>query len=192
MVLLTPELAPRVPLSHKRAASFTLSRLLNDDTSRSILLPVLQDPFLIPSPVLHEDIDEDTILASCKSTKLPNQPLLTLSPTSALFTISTLLTNADPSPHVISSFLIPIFPTLYSLHEYLHPARGHSKASDPVVREVVDGLMSTFAKVAEKGTVVQGLWEIIQSGIGDTADVDWQVDAVGEIRMIEMYVLVLL
>ena len=185
VILLTPELAPHVPLSHKRAASFTLSRMLNDEIATSVLLPILHDPFLKLPPTFPVEIEDESDPTPSTSTAAGDLLTLNLSPSTSLHTLSTLLTNTDPSPHVISALLTPIFPSLYTLYEHFHPSRGRARASDPVIREVVNGLLATWAKVVGRNVVGKGLWEVVERGMGEAEEWDWEMNAVGEIRKVE-------
>ncbi|KAJ7095353.1 hypothetical protein B0H15DRAFT_775607 [Mycena belliarum] len=82
----------RTPLAYKRAAAFSVARMLEMPASSTVL------SFLHPP------------LLSIQSTSPPR---------AALSTIMMLLTNSDPSPALISSVLSPIVSTLYSLLLYL-------------------------------------------------------------------------
>ena len=93
-------------------------------------------------------------------------------PTSAILTLSTILTNTDPSPELISTLVQPIVPQLYSLYEHLQ----NSKAVDPVLLETIEGLLSTWARAATRSEAVEILWEII-----DGEAWDWDVGEDGDL-----------
>jgi hypothetical protein len=181
LVLLTPDLAERVPLSHKRAAAFTLSRMLGDRTASDVLLKIMHEPFLSTKCLPYTETEEETDVASASSASMDARTLI-LTPIKSLHTISTLLTNTDPSPRVISSLLTPLFPSLYSIHEHFHPTRGRSKASDPVVREIILGMITTWAKVVGKEDVVNCLWEVIETEMKRVEQYSWELDITGELR----------
>ncbi|KAF7355296.1 RTP1-C1 domain-containing protein [Mycena sanguinolenta] len=81
-------LSERAPASYRRAAAFSVSRMLTTPTS-SVVLSFLHPPFLAVNSAS--------------------------SPRVVLTTIMTLVTNTDPSPTLISSLLSPIVSALYSL-----------------------------------------------------------------------------
>ena len=103
---------------------------------------------------------------------------LALSPTAALYTISSILTNADPLPELLSVLLGPIVPQLYALGEYL---RGRA-AVDPTLRETAAGLLTTWAQTARTDEVVDKLWDVVYSA---GAGLEWRVDDEGDLRVYE-------
>ena len=102
-----------------------------------------------------------------------------MSPKASLNTIQVLLTNTDPSPHLITALLTPIVPSLYSLYACLEGA----KAADPILREGIKGLLSTWGRLVSSEDVIGTIWQII-GGEGS----DWRVDVAGEISHVEGYV----
>ncbi|KAI9001411.1 hypothetical protein BD414DRAFT_519479 [Trametes punicea] len=146
-----------LPQAHRRAIAFSLSRMLTNeknvqirDTAMGIVFPTLHDPILRGSG--------------------------TISPTASLKSIQVLLTNTDPSPHLISTLLTPIVPSLYSMHACLEQAR----VSDPLLRETINGFLSTWGRLVNTDEVIATIWRII-SGEGS----DWRVDIAGEISRVE-------
>ncbi|KAH9853650.1 hypothetical protein C2E23DRAFT_113637 [Lenzites betulinus] len=145
-----------LPPAHRRGIAFSLSRLLTN-----------------------EDVEKKTLTTELVFSTLHN-PILNgsgdLSPTESLRTIQVILTNTDPSPHLITSLLTPIVPSLYSLYAYLEQA----KASDPLVRETIKSFLATWGRLVNKEEVIATLWRIIN---GETSD--WRVDIAGEISRVE-------
>ncbi|KAI0824765.1 hypothetical protein BC628DRAFT_1419872 [Trametes gibbosa] len=146
-----------LPPAHRRSIAFSLSRMLTDEgdaekkrVTMGLVFPILHNP------ILHGSGD--------------------LTPTSSLRTIQVLLTNTDPSPHLITALLTPIVPSLYSLHAYLEQA----KASDPLVRETIKSFLSTWGRLVNKEEVIATLLRIIN---GETSD--WQTDVAGQISKVE-------
>lgn len=99
-----------------------------------------------------------------------------LSTDASLRVIQVLLTNADPSPLLISTLCTPIVPSLYALYAYL----GDVKASDPVLRESLKGYLETWGRLVGSAEVISTLWRIIQGEGGN-----WCVDVAGVISRIE-------
>ncbi|KAG5637776.1 hypothetical protein H0H81_003277 [Sphagnurus paluster] len=94
------------------------------------------------------------------------------SPSEALSTLITLVSNADPSPTLISTLLSPIASTLYSLLYHM----DHVKTTDPSLRESLRGLLITWAKIVTTSDGVTVLWSIIES-----EDTGWKIDLEGQI-----------
>ncbi|KAI0638028.1 hypothetical protein C8Q77DRAFT_405922 [Trametes polyzona] len=146
-----------LPPAHRRAIAFSLSRMLTNEesdekkqTTMELVFPTLHNPFLLGSG--------------------------NLSPSASLKTIQVLLTNTDPSPHLISALLTPIIPSLYSLFACLEQA----KVSDPIIRETIKGFLSTWGRLVNSEEVIAAIWRIID---GDVSD--WRVDVAGEISRVE-------
>ncbi|KAG6896934.1 hypothetical protein C0992_005199 [Termitomyces sp. T32_za158] len=153
-------LAPQESATNKRAAAFVISRMLSVDTKfenqdliSRITRTILLRPFLGGEG--GEAFDA------------------TLSVSSALTTLITLVSNADPSPTIISALLSPIVPTLYSLLHYM----DHVKTVDPSVREPLRGLLITWGKIVLNADGVRILWSILQS-----EEVNWTIDLEGHIN----------
>ncbi|KAG6814199.1 hypothetical protein H0H92_000876 [Tricholoma furcatifolium] len=153
-------LAPKESPTNKRAAAFVISRMLSADT-------VSQHQELISNTTR-------TILLSPFMTSSTNNPAdVHLSVSSALATLITLVSNADPSPTLISSLLSPILSTLYSLLHHV----DHVKTIDPSLRESLRGLMITWGKIVSTVDGVGILWSIMQSN-----EMKWTIDLEGNIN----------
>ncbi|KAH8118805.1 hypothetical protein DFH11DRAFT_1569390 [Phellopilus nigrolimitatus] len=185
--LLTPAMEQKTPPAHKRAAAFALSRMLTTapkdgtadrDIRRRIVAWCLLDSFH-PSSTSSDPDQEAGDLGlteeEAKARVLAKEGLV-VSPSDAVPTLSTILTNTDPSPDLITALLQPIIPQLFSLLEHLRV----SKTADPTMRETVEGLLSTWARAASKEEVVAALWKVVE-GEG----YDWRVDAAGELFVTE-------
>ncbi|KAI0663236.1 hypothetical protein C8Q70DRAFT_501309 [Cubamyces menziesii] len=146
-----------LPHSYRRAIAFSLSRMLTNEENAQIKERTMQLVF----PMLH-----DPIMNGAGS----------LSPKASFNTIQVLLTNTDPSPHLITALLTPIVPSLYSLYACLDGA----KAADPILREGIKGLLSTWGRLVSSEDVTRTIWRIIH-GEGS----DWSVDIAGEISRVE-------
>ncbi|KAG6873310.1 hypothetical protein C0995_000463 [Termitomyces sp. Mi166 len=152
-------LAPQESATNKRAAAFVISRMLSADTKSE-----------------HQDLISRitrTILLSPFSTDEGNEaPDPTFSIASALTTLITLVSNADPSPTLISALFSSIVSTLYSLLHHV----DHVKTVDPSLRESLRGLMITWGKIVSTADGVRILWLILQS-----EEVKWTIDLEGNI-----------
>lgn len=95
-----------------------------------------------------------------------------IGPSQALSTIRTLLLNTDPSPVFITSILSPIIPYLYALLHYLDKTR----TSDPLLKDLVKTLLSTWGRVVERQEGTELLWSIFQG-----QRISWQTDDTGEV-----------
>ncbi|KAG2369832.1 hypothetical protein BDR07DRAFT_1604179 [Suillus spraguei] len=142
--------APMTPPAFKRAAAFTLARMMDSSAAHhalvaSIALPILHNPFSNVSGATSHDERESG----------QNHPLPT--PSSSLQTIHTLLLSVDPSPSLFASLLSPILPSLYSLHAHL----SKMGAADPILKEEVWTLMRTWGRVVEESEGVRVLWSLV-------------------------------
>jgi len=168
LALIFPANAQKTPPSHKQAAAFALSRMLSSKFQyhaivSNILLPLLHDPFLRPSPLTSETSTKSIVDG------IPSK----LSPVEALLTLQTFFLHTDPSPTELSTLLTPIASELYTL---LGLYRS-SKTADPSTRESLGALLSTWGRVVVTSDVIAGLWGII-SGEGG----NWEVRFDGFVR----------
>ncbi|KAL5507792.1 hypothetical protein ACEPAH_5410 [Sanghuangporus vaninii] len=194
--LLSPSTNKTIPPSHRRAASFALSRMLTTrsdadgasraDVRRDIVAWCLLDSF---RPV-HRSESNNGIIAEVTSTESTDaEPTggaskarsiaanaLVLSPSQAIPTLSTILLNTDPSPELIDVLLTPIAARLYTLLEHLLV----SKTADPMIRETVEGLLGIWTRTTGKKEIVGALWEVVEGRGGE-----WDVDDTGELRVFE-------
>ncbi|KAG1779728.1 hypothetical protein EV702DRAFT_83579 [Suillus placidus] len=141
---------PITPPAFKRAAAFTLARMLDSSAAHhalvaSIALPILHNPLSQVSDETPHDQRE-----SGQSHLLPT-------PSSSLQTLHTLLLSIDPSPSLFASLLSPILPSLYSLHAHL----SKMGVADPILKEDVWTLMRTWGRVVEEGEGVRVLWSLV-------------------------------
>ncbi|KAH7916099.1 hypothetical protein BJ138DRAFT_1122026 [Hygrophoropsis aurantiaca] len=163
------------PATYKRAASFTLSRILSRDwksshqpVAISIILSILHTPFTTVLPPMGL---EDLSVAD------PAEPLpdFKLTPNYALSTLTILLLNTDPSPTFISSILSPIVPELYAVLHHMDT----TKASDPVMKESVKGLLATWGRVVEQTEGIAVLWVILQND-----RIEWEISVAGDMERV--------
>ncbi|KAL7282291.1 hypothetical protein ACG7TL_003761 [Trametes sanguinea] len=146
-----------LPHAHRRAIAFSLSRMLTVDENAQTQEIVMKIVF----PMLH-----DPILNGSGD----------ITPAASLKTMQVLLTNNDPSPHLISALLTPIAPSLYSMYACLEQA----KVADPVLRETVRGFLSTWGRLVNSEEAISTIWRII-----DGQGSDWRVDVAGEISRVD-------
>ncbi|KAJ7591090.1 hypothetical protein C8J56DRAFT_782610 [Mycena floridula] len=154
-----PTIVPRIadllcdtatPAAHKRAAAFSLSRMLaTQSPGCSAVLSALHGPLINVTGV---DVS------------------------STLTTLVELISNADPSPTLVSTLLSPIIPSLYALLFHL----DRIKTSDPTLKESVSGLLATWARVITEAEGVASLWQII-----DGVELAWEIDLGGSVRRVE-------
>ncbi|KAI6035338.1 hypothetical protein F5J12DRAFT_909233 [Pisolithus orientalis] len=161
-------LSEDVPATYKRAASFSIARMLDPEFPHkkyvtAQMLPILHHP-------LRPSIPQGTAaLQSPHSTATSDG---SLRPSQALLTIRTLLLNSDPSPVFIALILSPISPYLYALLYYLDKTR----TSDPVVRDLVKVLLTTWGRVVECQEGIEQLWLVLHG-----QRVSWWTDDTGEV-----------
>ena len=136
------------PVSHRRGAAFAISRLLTSPTTTPVVNPILLPGIHTPFSVSHVE----SLPASSDPSKTASQSLALL---------TTLLLNTDPSPMLISTLLNPILVPLYSLLEFLSDHRG-AVYTDPGTKEMVEGLLRTWARVAVTSDATAGWWGVIQ------------------------------
>ncbi|KAJ4478038.1 hypothetical protein J3R30DRAFT_3290326 [Lentinula aciculospora] len=138
--------------AYRRAAAFALSQMLatKDETIAKMILSRLHDPFFYTST------DRGAIDV-----------------TFALGKLTTLLTNSDPSPDLISSLLSQIIRPLYGLLFHFDSIR----ISDPESKEVVRGLLMTWFRISSTSEAVDTLWTIL-----DDESSGWNADLEGGVR----------
>lgn len=139
------------PAAHRRAASFTISRLMGRRATAELVTPILRD--ILCKPFL-----------SMNAQKTSSQ---------AIALLTTLLVNADPSPVMIHLLLSPIIVPLYALAEFLDNHRG-AILNEPPTRELGHGLITTWARVVRLEEAIKGWWAVIQ-GVGS-----WGLDEEAE------------
>lgn len=157
-----------VPATYRRAASFSISRMLDPEFSHRPLVSSLVSP-IIHHPIIHgAKVD----LSQADQSEQPSA-VAAPTPTTALSMLTILLLNTDPSPAFITDVLSPVIPALYALISHLDTM----KASDPVLKESVKGLLKTWGRVVEMQDGVNTLWSVIQS-----ERIYWEVDVTGNIK----------
>ncbi|KAK0243048.1 hypothetical protein EDD85DRAFT_877845, partial [Armillaria nabsnona] len=171
------------PASYKRAAAFTISRMLATDGSssrheiaRGIIMPLLHGPLLHVSTLS----ESNSIVQPISPLSQPGPSISSseLNPNIALTALSTLITNTDPVPTLIATLLSPVISSLYSLLEHLE----HVRTSDPTTRETVRGMLETWGRVVEKDEGTRNIWNIVQNEGSDTG---WKVDLEGLIYQVD-------
>ncbi|KAI6119388.1 hypothetical protein EDD16DRAFT_1885040 [Pisolithus croceorrhizus] len=160
-------LSEDVPVTYKRAASFSIARMLDPEFPHkecvaAQMLPTIHSP-------LRPTSQRTAVSQSQHSTATSDG---SMGASQALLTIRTLLLNSDPSPVFITLILSPILPYLYALLYYLDKTR----ASDPVLKDLVKALLATWGRVVECQEGTEQLWSIFQD-----QRVSWQTDDTGEI-----------
>jgi hypothetical protein len=142
---------------YRRAAAFAVYRAVvpqNDKAgphqaiARSVVLSVLQKPFLDPS--------ESSLPAA-----------------DALWLLTILISNTEPSPTFISLVLSPLIAALYGLSYDLDQRR----TSTPQIKESVAGLLKAWGKIIDDTEGTDVLWRIIEGG----KDWEWSVDLEGKL-----------
>ncbi|SJL02270.1 uncharacterized protein ARMOST_05596 [Armillaria ostoyae] len=171
------------PASYKRAAAFTISRMLATDGSsshheaaRGIIMPLLHGPLLHVSTLSEPNSLVQPI--SPLSQPGPSVSSSELNPNTALTALSTLITNTDPVPTLIATLLSPVISSLYSLLEHLE----HVRTSDPTTRETVRSMLETWGRVVEKDEGTRIIWNIVRNEGSDTG---WKVDLEGRIYQVD-------
>ncbi|KAK0499796.1 hypothetical protein EDD18DRAFT_1152660 [Armillaria luteobubalina] len=171
------------PASYKRAAAFTISRMLATDgssshheTARGIIMPLLHGPFLHAST----PYEPNSIVQPINPLSQPSPSVSSseLNPNTTLTALSTLITNTDPVPTLIATLLSPVISSLYSLLEHLE----HVRTSDPTTRETVRGMLETWGRVVEKDEGTRIIWNIVQNEGGD---IGWKIDLKGLIYQVD-------
>lgn len=168
-----------VTRTQKRAAAFSLSRVISPDSPETyslvskMVLPVLQKPFLeVTQPeVLRKQVPQEPEV---------NEIADNLTPSQAIMLLQTFLTNTDPAPSLLSSLLTPIIPPLFALSTRL----DRIKAADPNLKATLHGFLRTWGRLVETAEGVATLWLIVDGEGGE-----WNVDVAGQITRIAEYVL---
>lgn len=166
------------PLTHRRAAAFTLSRMLAMDGSYKHQSFVV----IITGGILHDPFFRIRNTTEHELSPPPSTPLKVsydLTPTAALSTLMTFILHADPSPTLISILLSPIMPALYALSAYI----DRLKTTDPLLKESVKGLLATWGRVVESQECFDTLWRVLEGEGGD-----WESDIAGDIKKVEKWV----
>ena len=169
-------LSDKSPPAFRRAASFTISHMLCEGNSptllpvkRSIILDLLHEPL----QNTQGDIDGLELQQLDQlSPKYKNH----LRPEVVLKVLLTLLSNADPSPSFISELISPILSPLYSLLFHLNKV----KTSDPYLKESLQNVLVTWGKIVTCSEGLETLWSIIKGGQKE----GWKVDLEGRIYLL--------
>ncbi|KAF5321604.1 hypothetical protein D9619_000281 [Psilocybe cf. subviscida] len=150
-------LVSEAQVAYRRAAAFAVYRAVvpqNDKAgphqaiARAIVLSMLQQPFLDPSES-------------------------SLSATDALWLLTILISNTEPSPTFISLVLSPLISALYGVSYDLDQRR----TSAPQVKESIIGLLKAWGKIIDDGEGTDVLWHIIEGG----KEWEWSVDLEGNL-----------
>lgn len=164
-------LSEDVPAIYKRAASFSIARMLDPDFPHNKCVAAQMLP-IIHSPLRPSTSQRTAVSQSQHSTATSDGRI---GPSQALSTIRTLLLNTDPSPVFIMLILSPIFPYLYALLYYLDKTR----TSDPVLRDLVKALLATWGRVVECQEGTEQFSSIFQG-----QRISWQTDDTGEVSRV--------
>ena len=121
----------------------------------STVLAMLHDPFL---KLL--DLSEQ-------------KPANTMEPSEALSSISTLISNSEPSPIFISKILSPILPSLYFLSYTL----ARYKTADPQLKASISGLLLSWGKIIDRPEGINVLWSILEGGQNS----EWKYNTDGQL-----------
>ncbi|KAJ6613487.1 hypothetical protein B0H10DRAFT_1805501 [Mycena sp. CBHHK59/15] len=145
-------LSDRAPLAYRRAAAFSLSRMLATPASHAVL-SILHPPFL-----------------SINSAWPPR---------AALSTIMLLITNSDPSPSLISALLTPIISALYGLLYHLDRVKTSDPSLKEMLRGLL-GTWGRVIGVAEALVVLTSV--IDGQGVYWRVDLDGQITRLEDFR----------
>ncbi|KAK7061701.1 RTP1-C1 domain-containing protein [Favolaschia claudopus] len=136
-------LSDRAPASYRRAAAFSVSRMLASSAA-SVVLSLIHKPLL----------SLDTVT----------------SPNSALSSIMAIVTNTDPSPPLISSLLSPVVAALYSLLYHLDQVKTSDPGLKEMLRGLLGTwgrVVSTTETIAIIWSIVDGQgggWQVNLEG----------------------------
>ncbi|KAJ3874120.1 hypothetical protein F5051DRAFT_443634 [Lentinula edodes] len=138
--------------AYRRAAAFALSQMLavKNGTAAQIILFRFHELFVYT----HPDTEETDV-------------------TIVLGNLTTLLTNSDPSPELISTLLSPIVRPFYGLLLRL----ASIGTSDLELQEMVHGLLLTWSRITSSSEAIDSLWTIFD----DEGD-QWHTDLEGGVR----------
>lgn len=162
MLLLLVDGLDAAPPAHRRAAAFSISRLLAEgsksrEETLGILLPQIHRPLLqVTGPLAADFIAEQERLSTA----------------TCILTLQAILINTDPSPALLSTVFTPIAPALYAILSCLES----KKTTDPALKETIKGLLGTWSRIVSEQEVEQTFWAIIDGEGGY-----WKVDVAGEI-----------
>jgi len=158
-------LSPPDTSTNKRVASYTISRILSTDKpfthqelAIEITFSILHRPFLV--------VPEDAKIGLEEG----SSDLLRPDPSVVLPRLITLVSNADPSPTLISTILSPLVTPLYSL---LH-CMDQVKTSDPTLMHSLRGLLITWGKIVDPSNGIDTMWHLVE----DEAE-SWKIDSNG-------------
>ena len=87
------------------------------------------------------------------------RPANTMDPSEALSSISTLISNTEPSPIFISKILSPILASLYLLSYNL----AQYKTADPQLKASVKGILLSWGKIVDQPEGINVLWSILEA-----------------------------
>jgi hypothetical protein len=138
-----------------RAIAFSVSRLLvtGNETrqreSRSIILPLLYGSLGLSK----------------------EQPLPAIAEVISIIEI--LISNADPSPTLMTILISPVVPSLYSLLYHL----DRVKTSDPALKVSVKGILSTWGRIVPSEEAIE-----ILMGVVHGSAIVWEPDSDGNLR----------
>ena len=139
-------------------------------------------PSMIILPMLHRSfLEADLDFQEGDDTMdYPNLPPVSttvpyLTASQSLVKLLIILTNTDPSPHLLSTLLSPILPALYNALFCL----DDKKTSDPRAKESLRGVLETWGRIVTFDEAVSGLWSIINNEGGE-----WEVNIAGELMRV--------
>ncbi|KJA30045.1 hypothetical protein HYPSUDRAFT_125960 [Hypholoma sublateritium FD-334 SS-4] len=142
LAILTNDARP----NYKRAAAFAIFRAIvpqvirqNTSSAASVVQDILHRP-LRDAPEQHS---EQTLAAH-----------------DALWSLTVLISNTEPSPAFISRLLSPVIPDVYALLFDL----GSHRLADPQVKESVTGVLLSWGKIIDRVEGTNTLWSVIEGG----------------------------
>ncbi|KAF9451696.1 hypothetical protein P691DRAFT_723445 [Macrolepiota fuliginosa MF-IS2] len=164
------------PPTYRRAAAFTISRMLSTNTAPLLLSVKKGIVFgLLHDPLVHVyDELEGHDLQNLE--RFPPATKIHLRPDVVIDALLKLLSNADPSPSFTSDLLSPVVAPLYSLLYRLNKV----KTSDPKLKESLRGMLLTWGKIVTANEGIEILWSIIRDG----QQGGWKIDLEGHIRLL--------
>ena len=145
--------------NYKRAAAFVIFRAIVPQAIRksapsaaSVILDILHRPFREASG----QHLEQTLVAH-----------------DALWSLTILISNTEPSPVFISRLLSPIISGVYALSFDM----GRNRLADPQIKESVTGLLLSWGKIIDRAEGTNTLWSVIEDG----RDYAWRFGLEGKI-----------